>query len=192
MIPRPTGWARLSTVIQSPASRAARRSELPGALGIVRQEPVEQAEGEPARLELGLREQAAGELEVTDGALAPRRRPEAALDGGGQRPAHPVGAPDARCDPLGPGPVVGIGQSAEPPREGRGERVGVADQLGQPRAERLRSRLAFGDQLDGTGGDRRATGGLIAAGEGRHLGPSTVSGVAASDVASRAARARYP
>ena len=69
----PYGWASESTVIQSPASRAAAAEELPGALGLARERPLEEAEGEPARLELGLAEQAVGDEQERRRAVAPRR-----------------------------------------------------------------------------------------------------------------------
>ena len=93
--------------------------ELPGAFGVVGKEPLEQPEREPAWLELGLGEQPRGDLEEARRPAAPRRGPEAPLDGGGQRPADAVQAADSRGDALGAGEVLGIGELGEPGGEAR-------------------------------------------------------------------------
>ena len=71
--------------------------ELPGPLGLVGEGPLEQPEGEPARLEVRLAEQAVGEEQEGRRALAAGRVPEAARDGRDERPADAVDGADARA-----------------------------------------------------------------------------------------------
>ena len=120
--------------------------ELPGALGVLGQEPVEHAEREPARLELRLRVEPGRDLEIAGGALAPGRGPEPALDGGRERPAHAIQTADPRGDALGASQVLGVGQLPEAGRQRVGECIGVGDEVGQTRAQRLGGRSAFGDE----------------------------------------------
>ena len=98
-----------------PVARLAGRpaQELPAALRISGQEPVEQAEGEPAQLELAFVEEAVGQLEVARRPFRPGRLAEAAVDSRAERPAHAEGRPESGRDPLLALEVLGIGQPGE-------------------------------------------------------------------------------
>ena len=105
-MPLPYGWARSSTVIQSPASRAARRRSCQVRSGSVGERPLEQAEGEPARPRARARGTAGRRRTAAASARSRARRlPEAAGDGGHERPADAVDRADARarrsCCPRG-------------------------------------------------------------------------------------------
>ena len=88
--------------------------QLPGALGLGGQRPFEETEGEPARLELALVEEAIGDEQEGRRRRALRGVPEAALDGGEQRPADAVDGPDPGRDPLLPGQVLRVRERREP------------------------------------------------------------------------------
>ena len=149
-----------------PVGRLASRppQELPGPLRIGRQEPLEEAKSEPAQLELALREQAIGQLEVAGRALAPRRLAKAPVDGGAQRPAHPVRRTEARSNPVLPFEVFRISQLGEAGRQGPTERVRIRGVLGQACPEPFGLGLVGRDKGDGPGGDRR-----VGRRSGRHL-----------------------
>ena len=112
-MPRPYGWASVSTVIQSPASRAARRRSCHARSASTAEQPIEEAEGEPALLERRLAEEAVGDGEPAGRAIAAGGLAEAALDGREQRPAHAVDGADAGRDALLAGQVLGIGEALE-------------------------------------------------------------------------------
>ena len=132
------------------ASGAA--EELPGPLGLDVERPLEEAEGEPARLELRLVEEPVGDEEERRRAHAAGRVAEAALDGSHQRPADAVDRADARARPAaGRRGTPGSARRCEPLRQGRGEAVRVVGELGQGRAERLGGVAVGGHERDGVG-----------------------------------------
>ncbi len=96
--------------------------ELPGALGLGRERPLEQAEGEPAGFEAVLAEQAVGDEQERRGPILAGGLAEAARDRGHQRPADAVDRPDARGDPLGALEVLRIGEALEAAAQGRPRR----------------------------------------------------------------------
>ena len=111
--------------------------ELPGALGILGQEPVEQAEREPARLELGLGVQPGGDLEVAGRALArvAVRNPRSTAAVSGQRTPYVRPIPGAIR--WVPARYSGSASVRKPAVRVVGEGIGVADEIGQrcrPRA----------------------------------------------------------
>ena len=127
--------------------------ELPGPLGLGGERPLEEAEGEPAGLELGSRKSRSATNSSGVG-----RSPRVALrkprcDGGEERPADAVDGADARRDALLAGEVVGIGER----RRGRAVSA-VANASGslmssaRRRAERLGRVAVCGDERDGAGG----------------------------------------
>ena len=99
-----------------PVARLARRAtqELPGPLGLRGEGALEQAEGEPAGLELELVEEAIGEEQEGRRPVTARRVAEPALDRGEERPADAVDGADPGRDALLSGEVVRIGQIGEP------------------------------------------------------------------------------
>ena len=99
-------------VIQSPASRAARRRSCQVRSGSTSDEPLEQAEGEPAHLELGLA--GTGDRRRTRRPPTGSRRvrvAEAAGDRGEERPAHAEHRPDAGRDPALARRVLRVGEA---------------------------------------------------------------------------------
>ena len=114
---------------------------------------LEEAEGEPAGLELLLAEEPVGDEQERRRAIAARGVPEAAGDGGEERPADAVDEPEAGRDALLAGEVLRIGERAEAGGQRPREAVGVVGELGEGRAEGL-GRLAMGgDERDGALGD---------------------------------------
>ena len=85
--------------------------ELPGPLRLDGERPLEEAEGEPAGLELSLPEQAIGKEQQRGRPVLLRRVAEAALDGGQERPADAVDGADAGRDPLLAGEVLRVGEA---------------------------------------------------------------------------------
>ena len=128
-------------------------NKLPGALRLGVERPLEQIEGEPARLEMVLPEQPVREEQETRGAVAFGRVPEPSRHGCHQRPADAVEGRDAGCDPPLAFEVLGVGESPEAGRQRVSERVGVLDEVGEVRAERFGARSAIGDEGDGSRGD---------------------------------------
>ena len=95
--------------VTSLASRPA--EELPRALGLDRERALEEAEGEPAGLELLLAEEPIGHEQERRRAIAARRVPEATRHGSEERPADAVDEPEAGRDALLACEVVRIGES---------------------------------------------------------------------------------
>ena len=137
-MPLPATWARASTVIQSDASRAARRTSCQVRSGSSRDRALEHAEGEPPRLERRLAEEAIGDEEPRARAIAPRRLAEAALDGLDQRPANADHVTDPGRDPALALEVLRVGERREALVQGAGEGFRVAGQLREAPAERPR------------------------------------------------------
>ena len=134
-MPLPYGWASESTVIQSPASRAARRRSCQVRSVSIVEGPLEEAEGEPAGLELRSRGTAgrrrtgaaSGDPCGSRSGSRARRRPGAAS---GRR-----GRPDAGRDPLLAGEVLRVGERPQARGQGGREAVGVVGELGEVGAE---------------------------------------------------------
>src|SRR6266566_5408773 len=116
-----------------PVRRVARcpAEELPGTLGIVDHEPLEQAKGEPAKLLLRLTEQAIHEEEPGRGAFAPRFFAEATLDRLHQRPTHPKDGPDAGSYPSLSLDVCRVAEIDESRAQAGDECLGIAGHLRQ-------------------------------------------------------------
>ena len=93
--------------------------QLPGALGLGGQRSFEETEGEPACLELALMEEPIGDEQEGRRRGALGGVPEAALDGGEQRPADAVDGPDPGRDPLLSGQVLRVRERREARRSGR-------------------------------------------------------------------------
>ena len=127
--------------------------KLPGPLRIGRQEPVEEPEGEPARLEPGLIEQAVGELEVAGRPFSPGGLPKAAVDGGAERPADPVGGPEAWGDAMLAVEILGVGEGRKAPSQGSGKGIRICRQVGQAAPELDRRGLVLGDEGHGPRAD---------------------------------------
>ena len=191
-MPWPTAWASESTVIQSPASRAARRSELPGPLRVVGERPLEEAEGEPARLERaargrgGRRRRAAarrGRRRVAS------RKPRLTAAISGQRTPMDVGrCPGAiRCWPSR---YSGSASAREARPERGGERLRVVDEVRQARAEAPRRRPRGASTNATARRGRRADGAARRSrvGAAVAVGASTGPGVAHPSRGARAAR----
>ena len=141
-MPLPYGWARVSTVIQSSASAAARRRSCQVRSGSPGERPLERRDREPARLALRLAEQAIGD-EQELGRRARRRdafsKPRRTATCSGVRTPC-VGPMPGRDERLA-GAVLGIGELAERGGEGRGERRRVVEDVGERRAQLRRARL---------------------------------------------------
>ena len=148
-------------MIQSPASRAARRrscqvrSVSVASVRSRRPKANQRASSSASRNRRSARN-SSGCRPVTA-----RRVAEPALHGGEERPADAVDGADAGRDALLPGEVVGIGQIGEAAPQRCGERVRVVGQVGEGRAERLGRIASLGDERDGPGGH-------LALGRGRH------------------------
>ena len=144
-----------------PVSGLARGAahQLPGALGLGGEGPFEEAEGEPARFELALVEEAIGDEQEGRGGRALRGVAEPALDGGEQRPADAVDRSDPGRDALLTGQVLRVGEVGEACGQGRREAVGVVAELRQGGTEGLGRVAVRGDEGDGVGrGLARAVG----------------------------------
>ena len=128
--------------------------ELPGPLGVVDDQALEEAEGEPASLELRLAQEAIGDEQPARRPLASGRLAEAALDRLDQGPANTVEVADPRCDAALAGEVLGVAKRREAGPEDVGEAVRIADLVGQAAAEVRGVRPAVGDELDRSGRDR--------------------------------------
>jgi hypothetical protein len=114
-----------------PVARLARGAaqQLPGPLGLGGERPLEEAEGEPAGLELASRKRRSATNRSGVGRpCGALRKPR--CDGGEQRPADAVDGADAGRDPLLAGEVVRVGEPASP-RSGRGEAVRVVAEVGE-------------------------------------------------------------
>ena len=92
--------------------------ELPGPLGLGGQRPLEQPEGEPARLEVVVAQQAVGDEQERPDGIAPRGAPEPARHGGQQRPANAVVGPRPGRHEVLAGLVLRVGQGREARRAG--------------------------------------------------------------------------
>ena len=125
--PMPYGWARSSTVIQSPASRAPRRRSCQVRSGSSVEGALEQAEGEPARLEVRLAEQPVGEEQQRrrPSRRVASRKPRMTAAISGQR--TPWTAPMPGATTLLALEVLRVGElRSRPALQGGGEGVGVA------------------------------------------------------------------
>ena len=120
--------------------------ELPCSLGVVVDEPFEEAEGEPAGLELGFPQQAVRDFEPAGGPIAPRRFTEAPLDRLDQGPADPMQQADPGGDPTLPVEIVRIRESREPIPESRCERTRIRDLVGKRPAKLLGGWPPAGDE----------------------------------------------
>ena len=129
------------------ASRPA--EQLPGSLRFRGEGPLEQPEGKPAGLEVGLAEEAIGDEQQRRGGVAPRFVAEATGDRGQQRPPDAEDRADTGGDKLHAFLVLGVGEPFQPASQRRCERVRVADQLRQVEAERLGVGLVGGHEFDG-------------------------------------------
>ena len=129
------GAVRMGQVVdRDPVGSLARTAaqELPGPLRLGRERPFEEREGEPARLEVLLAEQAIGDEQQRGRAVAARRLPETADDGREQRPADAVRRAEARRDDLLALEVLRIGQGRRgPSRRAAAKRVGILEVVGQ-------------------------------------------------------------
>ena len=118
--------------------------QLPRPLRLHGQRPFEDPEGEPARLEVILVEQAIGQEQEGRRTVVLRGDPETARDGGHQRPADAVDGTETGCDTLLSLEVCGVGELREPGDERVRERVRVVEvsRRGRCRSPRRRSRWA--------------------------------------------------
>ena len=133
--------------------------ELPGQLGLGRERPVQEAEGEPARFQALVAQQAVGDGQERPGRIVAGRAPEAAGDRADERTADAIGRAEPRRHEMLTGVVGRVGQGLEALvqtiDEGRGV-VAPLGQLGPQRARRLEARGHEGLRSLG----RRADGGL--------------------------------
>ena len=142
-----------------PVARLARGApeELPGALRVGGQRPLEQAEGEPAGLEVRLAEQAIGDEQQRRRPVAAGLAAEPARDRRQERPADAVDRADAGRDVAHALLVLRVREALQPAPKGARERVRIADVVGERGPERLGRGLAGGDERDRALG-RRARG----------------------------------
>ena len=127
-------------MIQSPASRAARRRSCQVRSVSAGERALEEPEGEPARLELGLAQEAVGDEQSGVGRssrVASRKPRETAARSGQRTPwIGPMPGRDAVLALV----VLGIGEAAQAAAQGGGERVGVAESARRGSAPRASAR----------------------------------------------------
>ncbi len=124
--------------------------ELPGALRLLDERPVEEAEGEPTDLQLGFVEEAIREREQERGMVALRRRPEAASDRRLERRADTERRTYPWRDALLAGSVLVVGELRQPRSQGGHERLRILGDPAELAAEPLRARGAVGHERAGT------------------------------------------
>ena len=120
---------------------------MPASLRIVEHEPLQEAEREPAKLELLFAEQAIDQKKPLPGAFTARFLAKSALDGLDQRPTNAKNRAKTGRDAMLSGLVVGVRKCAKAVGQGPGEVVRVARPLGKRSTQLLGGRPPVGDQL---------------------------------------------
>ena len=156
--PDPVGVGEV--VDGDPVARLTRRppEELPGAFRVGGEGPLEQPEGEPARLEMWFAEQAVRDEQQLGGPFATGLVPEPAAHGGQERPPDAVDRADPGADELHPFLVFRVCEALQSAAKGGRERVRVADVVREGAAERFGRGLAGGHERDRALGGRARGG----------------------------------
>ena len=158
--------------------------ELPGSLRIGRQRALEDVEGEPASLQVGLPEEPIRDVQERGRRIVACGRAEPSLERTEVRRSDPVDGPESGGDAILACPVRTIREGSQAGIQGSREGIGIADPVGEGGADRFCIGLPLGD---GCHGPRRGGAG---GSQGRHgLGSPARDGIG-PDV--RTARAAPP